>query len=121
MKHDDRFRPKLGRPRGAKSEPRYLQGVLHAVARAGGTVLAAPIRKRNFDGSRIGRGAGVGRVLADRHVAFRSRRVVIKARIVKIAGSGLKAAQLHLRYVQRDGVTREGRAGRALRPRRRPS
>ncbi len=111
MKQDDRFRPKLGRPRGAKSELRYLQGVLHAVARAGGTVLAAQIRKRNFDGSRIGRGAGVGRVLADRHVAFRSRRVVIKARIVKIAGSGLKAAQLHLRYVQRDGVTREGRPG----------
>ena len=111
MKQDDRFRPKLGRPRGKTSEPRYLQGVLHALARAGGKAVAAPRRKRTFDGSRIGRGSGVGRVLADRHVAFRSRRVVIKARIVKIAGSGPKAAQLHLRYVQRDGVTREGEPG----------
>lgn len=111
MKQDDRFQPKLGRRRGAKSEPRYLQGVLHAVARAAGKALTVPVRKRTFDGSRIGRGAGVGRVLAGRHVAFRSRRVVIKARIVKIADSGLKAAQLHLRYVQRDGVTREGEPG----------
>jgi type IV secretory pathway VirD2 relaxase len=62
-------------------------------------------------GSRIGRGAGVGRVLADRHAAFRLRRVVIKTRLAKIGAKGLKAARLHLRYIQRDGVTREGMPG----------
>src|SRR3546814_12259235 len=66
-----------------------------------------------FDGSRIGRGASLARVLAsgDRHAAFRSRRVVVKTRLVKLAGKGLGAAAAHLRYIQRDGVTREGQPG----------
>ena len=43
----------------------------------------------------------------------RARRVIVKARVVKL--SGLKAAgaaQAHLRYLQRDGVSREGEQGR---------
>lgn len=66
-----------------------------------------------FQGNRIGRGAGVGRVLAtrDRYAAFRARRVIVKTRIVKLAGKGLDAARLHLRYIQRDGATREGAPG----------
>ena len=66
-----------------------------------------------FHGNRTGRGAGIGRVLAarDRYAAFRSRRVITKARIVKLAGKGLNAAKAHLRYLQRDGVTREGQPG----------
>jgi type IV secretory pathway VirD2 relaxase len=38
--------------------------------------------------------------------------VVIKSRIVKLAGKGLDAAKAHLRYIQRDGVTPEGDTGR---------
>src|SRR3546814_19836670 len=59
------------------------------------------------------RGSGVGLVLAsrDRYAAFRVRRVIVKSRIVKLKGQGLKAARLHLRYIQRDGVTREGMPG----------
>src|SRR3546814_20924364 len=66
-----------------------------------------------FQGNRIGRGSGVGRVLAsrDRYAAYRARRVIVKSRIVKLKGQGRKAAQLHLRYIQRDGVTREGLPG----------
>jgi type IV secretory pathway VirD2 relaxase len=72
------------------------------------------IRNRHFDGSRIGRGAGVGRVLSsrDRHAGLRSRRVVVKTRLVRLAGKGLGGAGAHLRYIQRDGVTREGEPGR---------
>ncbi|MDR3471406.1 MAG: hypothetical protein P4M09_06915, partial [Devosia sp.] len=54
---------------------------------------------------------------------FRSRRVVVKARVVKLAsqrgsrGSKVrgvsKAADAHLRYLERDGVTRDGEKGRA--------
>src|SRR5690606_10941316 len=64
-------------------------------------------------GNRIGRGAGAGRVLAarDRYAAFRERRVIVKTRIVKLRGSALRAARAHLRYVQRDGVIREGLPG----------
>ncbi|RUW95145.1 DUF3363 domain-containing protein, partial [Mesorhizobium sp. M8A.F.Ca.ET.059.01.1.1] len=47
----------------------------------------------------------------DRHAAFRQRRVIVKARIVKLAGKGAAGARAHLRYIQRDGVTREGTPG----------
>ncbi|WP_040843727.1 relaxase/mobilization nuclease RlxS, partial [Nitrospirillum viridazoti] len=64
-------------------------------------------------GARKGRGAGVGRVLAsrDQFSAYRQRRVIIKSRIVKLAGKGMAGARAHLRYIQRDGVTREGLPG----------
>ncbi|WP_316979515.1 relaxase/mobilization nuclease RlxS [Shumkonia mesophila] len=112
MAQDDDFTPKLGRIRlrGSKRGRRYLHQVLRAVALAGSRSSA---RQGRFHGNRIGRGSGVGRVLAsrDRYAAFRVRRVVVKSRIVKLKGLGLKAARLHLRYVQRDGVTREGLPG----------
>ena len=113
MSDEDDFRPKLGkiRARGGTHGRRYVQHVLRSAARAGGKVLTGFPGKRRFDGSRMGRGAGIGRVLRDRHAGFRSRRVVIKTRIVKIGARGLKAAALHLRYIQRDGVTREGTPG----------
>lgn len=116
MTRDDDFEPKLGkiRSRGSKRGRRYLHQVLRAVALAGGGRRKgmSPLRS-TFTGSRIGRGAGIGRVLAsrDRYAAYRQRRVIIKSRIVKLAGNGLKAAQAHLRYVQRDGVTRKGEPG----------
>ncbi|MER9059943.1 DUF3363 domain-containing protein [Mesorhizobium sp. M0698] len=57
-------------------------------------------------------------------IRFRSRRVVVKARVVKLPGRGKaagrgqkfvttsKAVDAHLRYLQRDGVTRDGEKGR---------
>ena len=112
MMQDDGFTPRLGRIRSreGRTGKRYLPQVLRAVELAGGRPSAGCGR---FRGNRIGRGAGVGRVLAarDRYAAFRDRRVVVKSRIVKLQGQGLKAARLHLRYIQRDGVTREGLPG----------
>jgi type IV secretory pathway VirD2 relaxase len=109
---DDEFQPRLGRIRSTRrgNGKSYLQRVLHSAARAGGRYAKA---NRAFDGSRIGRGAGVARVLRsrDRYAAFRNRRVAVKARIVKLAGKGLAAARAHLRYIQRDGVTRDGQPG----------
>ena len=66
---------------------------------------------RRFTGARLGRGSGVGRVLgagSSRSPAS-ARRVVVKSRIVKL-GKGMAAAA-HLRYLQRDGTTREGERG----------
>ena len=40
-----------------------------------------------------------------------SRRVVIKTRLIRLAGSGVQKAKMHMEYLQRDGVTREGDAG----------
>ncbi|MET4702098.1 type IV secretory pathway VirD2 relaxase, partial [Constrictibacter sp. MBR-5] len=118
MFDDDDFKLKPGkiRSRGSKVGRKFLHQVLAAsnLARGG----AGGTRKSRFTGSRIGRGAGVGRVLAnrDRYAAFRQRRVIIKSRIVKLAGKGMakgmENARAHLRYIQRDGVTREGGAER---------
>jgi type IV secretory pathway VirD2 relaxase len=114
MSSDDDFEPRLGRMRakGNKKARKYLSRVLAAANLArGGT--SSDGRRSRFDGSRIGRGSGVGRVLGsrDRYAAFRARRVIIKSRIVKLAGKGLAGAQAHLRYVVRDGTTREGGRG----------
>jgi type IV secretory pathway VirD2 relaxase len=39
------------------------------------------------------------------------RRVVIKARYVRMTAGGAKAAKLHLRYIERDGVEQDGSKG----------
>lgn len=112
MNFDDDFEPKPGKIRhgGSKTGRRYLQRVLQAATLAGKTGRG---KGKSFHGNRIGRGSGVGRVLAtrDRYAAFRQRRVVVKSRVIKLKGGGLKAAQQHLRYIQRDGVTRDGAPG----------
>lgn len=41
-----------------------------------------------------------------------SRRVIVKARICRHRGGTLNAAKAHLRYMQRDGVTRDGEPGK---------
>jgi len=111
MADDREFEPRLGRIRasGGGRGKSYLQRVLRAASLAGhGSKASKP-----FLGSRIARGFGAGRVLArrDRYAIFRQRRVIIKTRIVKLRGQGTKAAALHLRYIQRDGVTRDGAPG----------
>ena len=115
MRRDDEFRPKLGkiRSRGNRQGKRYAQRVLRAIAFAGGHGRGHTEPARRFTGSRIGRGAGVGRVLSrrDQYRGLRARRVIVKTRIVKLAGKGVNAARLHLRYLQRDGVTRDGSPG----------
>jgi type IV secretory pathway VirD2 relaxase len=107
---DDDFELWLGRI--AKDRP-FRHQVRKALNLAGGAKRSSGKRARRFDGSRIGRGSGVGRILStsSRHSGPRSRRVVVKARIVRLAGSGAKAAVAHLRYLQRDGTTREGERG----------
>lgn len=110
MSDDDDFTPRLGRMRSRGKEARYLSLVVKAARRAG---RRTGIRSRRFDGSRIGRGASIARVLrsGDAHAAFRSRRVIVKTKLSMLAGKGAGAARAHLRYIQRDGVTREGEPG----------
>jgi type IV secretory pathway VirD2 relaxase len=51
-------------------------------------------------------------MLGDRHAGLRARRAIVKTRLVRLGGKGLAAARAHLRYIQRDGVTRDGEPGR---------
>lgn len=112
MIEDNAFKPRLGKIRslGSKRGGSYLNRVLRAVALAGGPHRRS---KSKFSGTHVGRGAGVGRVLGgrDRYSAFRQRRVIIKSRFVRVRGKAARGPQDHLRYIQRDGVTREGAPG----------
>ncbi|MES2443969.1 MAG: relaxase/mobilization nuclease RlxS [Pseudomonadota bacterium] len=113
MSDDDDFKPRLGKIRsrgGGKRARRYVATVVAAAVRS---AEKGAIRNRRFDGSRIGRGASMGRLLSsrDRLAAFRARRAVVKTRLVRLGGKGQSAARAHLRYIQRDGVTREGAPG----------
>jgi type IV secretory pathway VirD2 relaxase len=109
---EDDFEPRLGRIRnlGGRKARKYLGRVVAAAARAGS---GTGKRNRRFDGSRIGRGASIGRVLGsrDKYGGLRGRRVAVKVRLVKLGARGLSGARAHLRYIQRDGVTREGSPG----------
>ncbi|MER9382820.1 relaxase/mobilization nuclease RlxS [Mesorhizobium sp. M0578] len=108
---DEEFKPSLGKigSRGSKAGKRFAGQIRAAINRAGG----GRGRRGRFIGSRAGRGGAAAAVLRarDRHAAFRQRRAVVKARIVKLAGKGVDGARAHLRYLQRDGVTREGEHG----------
>ncbi|QUT05127.1 relaxase/mobilization nuclease and DUF3363 domain-containing protein [Sphingobium phenoxybenzoativorans] len=114
MGDEEDFTPHLGRQRsyGGARGPRYLGRILAAANLARGGAAGGQ-NKRGFSGSRTGRGAGVGRLLATRgRVAAKgARRVIVKARIVRLSGKGAAAAVAHLRYLQRDGTTREGERG----------
>ncbi len=86
------------------------------------TFKSAVLRSRQLFG-RGGRGSrsGGGRgghpnrgsyAAAVRRPGATSRRVVVKARYVKMDSQrGIKAAKLHLKYIEREGVSREGGPG----------
>ena len=114
---DDDFTPRLGRQRGkdGKQVTKYGGRIL-AAARLAGTKTG--VRSRRFDGSRIGRGASMGRLLSsrDRLGGYRGRRAVVKASLIRLKGKAGQVARAHMRYIQRDGVTREGLPGELYGP-----
>ncbi|MDE1172735.1 MAG: hypothetical protein PW790_03490 [Parvibaculaceae bacterium] len=98
---DDEFEPRLGkiRSRGQKGTKSFGHLLLAAINRAGGKQM----RKPGASLRRIGRGGAAGAILGNRdhYAALRQRRVIVKARIVKLASKGMNGARAHLRYIQR--------------------
>jgi len=147
MARDDseefRIRPGRSRDRGTKIRKpaqSFVTRVQIAVRQAGGdpgrigSASGPSERTGKANGRFNGRGRGAGVVASlPRHGGkwrregtgrFRSRRVVVKARVVKLKiqrgarrvtrlSVASKAVDAHLRYIERDGVTREGDKGRA--------
>lgn len=115
MARENEFEADLGRIRSTKAKlPRpYRRAVMKAVGRAGGFAKAAGVRKSKFTGARIGRGSGAGRVLGARSGGSKlhARRVIVKVHLVNLKKSGAGAGLAHLRYLQRDGVSRTGEPG----------
>jgi type IV secretory pathway VirD2 relaxase len=130
------FRPRPGRirDRGARvgRQPRsFIAHVMRAAAkanggpltlarsRAGSPGLSGSTRPRKGRCSRIGRGQAAADRLkltaGQRGPGQRMRRVVVKARIVRLK-IGSRAALAHLTYLQRDGTTRDGGRGQLYGP-----
>ncbi len=110
------FEPKLGRIRsgGGKSTPRFFtQAKLAALKASPGYRVGS---KSGFKGSRSARGFGAAAIMKLRGGASAGygRRVVVKFSIKKMGPKGaaaIGAAGAHMRYIQRDGVDREGAPG----------
>jgi type IV secretory pathway VirD2 relaxase len=127
---ENRFEPRLGRlgkSTAHAGRARALQSqLIGRIARAGGDwrglSFAGHPRRQSGRFNARGRGARLSRVGASSSawsvdpisgVRLRARRVMVKARVLKLSGAkAAGAAQAHLHYLQRDGVSREGEQGR---------
>ncbi len=119
---EDRFRVKSGAPKGHDSEghgqrsQRFVSQVLKQVSKSG---ARAGTDASGVRGARPASTFGRGRVAASRAgqtLAATARRVVIKSRYVVLKKAGAKSVSTHLRYIERDGVTRDGQQGQAYGP-----
>lgn len=107
---EDDFKPKLGRIRDQRTAKsiRHSTRVIEEVSRD----VARPQRRRghiNPNAHRRGMASGV--VAATGGWTPGTRRVVVRARYVRLSKSNLGPAHAHLRYILRDGTTREGLPG----------
>jgi hypothetical protein len=109
MSQDD-FKPKLGRMRDA-GRARLVKHTTRVFGQAGKAGARALRQKGHVSPSALRRGMGAGVRAAAGLIAPGSRRVIVKARYTRIVGGDLGAARAHIKYILRDGVTREGMAG----------
>lgn len=111
MAQDD-FDPKLGRIRDTRRAraARHASLVFNEAGRHGVRALRL---KGHVKPSDLTRGMGTGSRAAAGLIAPGSRRVIVKARYTRIVGGDLGAAKAHIKYIVRDGVTREGTPGQA--------
>jgi len=112
MSGADEFRPRLGRIRdvGAGSSRKVRAQLRKAAAKLGQSGS-----KSGYRGTRIGagRGALTRRIGGHRGMGAQSqRRVMVKVHIARAGqGGGIGAFKQHLKYIQRDGVDRDGAGG----------
>jgi type IV secretory pathway VirD2 relaxase len=132
MSEDDlfEFKPRSGKPRGqARSRPRtFIAEVLRAVAEQGGdprrVFRSGGQRKPTGRFNARGRGREAASALEGHGgwesasgepwtggMRYRARRVIVKARVIKLEGVESQAIAAHLRYLQREGVTTDGQHG----------
>jgi len=111
---EDHLRVRPGRirdrGRGAAKPKSFVGQVMRAARKAGHTGKGFG-RQGNNSGSRFGRGRSAALALSLRSP---SRRVVIKARVVRPRGNRFSSAPLakHVSYLRRDGITRDGAEAR---------
>ncbi|MDR9836755.1 relaxase/mobilization nuclease domain-containing protein [Herbaspirillum huttiense] len=109
----DRFHVRPGTPkqRGEAFINKVLRQTNKASAKLGKTVGKVGHRP----GSRLGRGHVAAR-FAGASLTPNARRVTIKARLVNLSKAGPRSTTAHLRYIEREGVDRQGGPGHAYGP-----
>ncbi|HBN9838355.1 TPA: relaxase/mobilization nuclease and DUF3363 domain-containing protein [Pseudomonas aeruginosa] len=106
---DDRFRLRPGAPK--QRGDAFINQVLRQTSKAGAKVAKAG----NRPGARLGRGHVAAR-FTGASLTTVSRRVTIKTRLVNLAKAGARSTATHLRYIEREGVGRDGEPGKAYDP-----
>lgn len=108
---EERFRVRPGKPR-VERDPgvqKFTSRVLRASRQASGGA-GKPLARGRGRGAEKGRGHVAARLIGGR-LGPRARRVTVKARLVVHAQAAAGSTAAHLRYIQRDSVTREGERG----------
>lgn len=111
IRREDDFRVRPGRirdpHRGAGHPRTFVAEVMRAAKKAGHVGNTFGRSKVGSGGSRFGRGRRAALSLS---LSSTSRRVVMKARVVRHHGTRFRSAPLprHIAYLQREGVTRDG-------------
>ena len=110
---EERFRARPGRPRVERDlgVQKFTTRVLRA-SRQASSGAGKPLARGRGRGAEKGRGHVAARLIGSR-LGPRSRRVTVKARLVVHAQAAPGSTAAHLRYIQRDSVTREGERGQA--------
>ena len=102
----ERFRPRPSAPKN-RGQP-FINSVIRQANKAG----TKSRKGGNRPGARLGRGHVAAR-FAGQSLAPNARRVTIKTRLVNLAKAGKRSTITHLRYIEREGVGRDGEPGRA--------
>ncbi|WP_273281686.1 relaxase/mobilization nuclease domain-containing protein [Pseudooceanicola atlanticus] len=109
--HDFRIRPGRIRDKRVPRQKSFINQVIRAAKKSGHvSISGASGRGSGYGRSNFGR----GRTRFARTRLFNSsRRVVVKARIVRHKGRAFRSAPLtaHVAYLKREGVTRDGERG----------
>ena len=110
---DDRFRIRPGTPK--QRDDAFINKVLRQTNKAGAKLGKTVDKVGQRPGSRLGRGHVAAR-FAGASLTPNARRVTIKARLVHLAKAGPRSTATHLRYIEREGVDRQGGPGHAYGP-----
>ncbi|MDR3391869.1 MAG: relaxase/mobilization nuclease and DUF3363 domain-containing protein [Sulfuriferula sp.] len=110
---DDRFRVRPGTPK--RRGEAFINKVLRQTNKAGAKLGKTVGKVGHRPGSRLGRGHVAAR-FAGASLTPNARRLTIKARLVNLSKAGPRSTVAHLRYIEREGVDRQGGPGHAYGP-----
>jgi type IV secretory pathway VirD2 relaxase len=109
----DRFRVRPGAPK--QRGDAFINKVLRQTSKAGVKLGKAAGKVGQRPGSRLGRGHVAAR-FGGRGLGANARRATVKVRLVNLAQAGPRSTAAHLRYIEREGVDRQGGPGHAYGP-----